>query len=588
MNFITVLADTGPDLTDIGFWAVVIGGLGLFLFGITYLSDTLKKVAGAKLRNIIAKAASNRVKGSLIGMFFTTIIQSSSGTTALAIGLVRAGVMAFPAAVAVIIGANVGTTITAFLISIPFGKFMPFVLFIGAFLLMITTKRKWQNASKLLFSFGAIFFGLLLMETNLKMLAKLDVFTSLLSSLTSAPWLGLLIGIAVTVALQSSSAVIGILQGIYAAAFSAAMANGAQLEITLFGLLPILFGANIGTCITAILSSIGGSTAAKRTAFIHILFNVSGALLFMGVIYLFQGFLTDTNNIFVREVDPKLQIAICHIIFNVVMALIFIPLITPICKLAEIVIKDKNKVGDDIVLKELDKNVIKEFPETGISLAKDLSMDMFEYTQKMFVNLDSYLKKPEKEREEYIHLLEDAVDHIDRQLNEFLLSAETGSLTPHALKRYSIILKGTKDIERIGDYAETLIGFYSHANEVKENYSKEQFAAITFANSKAIELINKTFDIYQTGDEEKALDVIKIRRDYIKQIEKYQDEHFERSLESDSKSSYISLVYVDILNCYERIFAHCSNIAKLFNTDKKMKDYPKSDDELFKKMSERY
>ena len=217
---------------DVGFWAVIIGGLGLFLFGITYLSDTLKKVAGSKLRNIIAKAASNRVKGSLIGMFFTTIIQSSSGTTALSIGLVRAGVMTFPAAIAVIIGANVGTTVTAFLISIPFGEYMPFVLFIGAFIMMITSKRSWQNASKLLFSFGAIFFGLLLMETNLKTLASEQWFVDFLAGLTNAPWLGLLVGILVTMALQSSSAVIGVLQGIYAASIIAAKASGAPLEIT--------------------------------------------------------------------------------------------------------------------------------------------------------------------------------------------------------------------------------------------------------------------------------------------------------------------------------------------------------------------
>lgn len=572
---------------DVGFWAVIIGGLGLFLFGITYLSDTLKKVAGSKLRNIIAKAASNRVKGSLIGMFFTTIIQSSSGTTALSIGLVRAGVMTFPAAIAVIIGANVGTTVTAFLISIPFGEYMPFVLFIGAFIMMITSKRSWQNASKLLFSFGAIFFGLLLMETNLKTLAGEQWFVDFLAGLTNAPWLGLLVGILVTMALQSSSAVIGVLQGIYAASIIAAKASGAPLEITLFGILPILFGANIGTCITALLSCIGGSTAAKRTALFHVLFNVSGALLFMGVIYIFQGFLTDTNS-WLMGIDPKLQIALCHIVFNVVMAIIFLPLLTPIVKLCEFVIRDKSSVGEDIVHKELDKSVIKKFPETGISLAKDLSLDMFEYTKKMFTNIGEYLKKSDKEREEYIHLLEDAVDHIDRQLNEFLLSAETGSLTPTALKTYSTILKGTKDIERIGDYGETLIGFYSHANEIKETYTPEQIQSINFANTKAIELISKTLEIYKTGDTNKALEVVKIRRDYIKQIEKYQEEHFERTLDTNAKSSYINLVYVDILNSYERILAHCSNIAKLFNSDKSSKDYPKSDDELFKKMSERY
>jgi len=228
---------SASTLFSIEWWGMVAGGLGLFLIGITFLGDTLKKIAGDKLRTIINKYTTNPFKGLLVGIGFTAIIQSSSGTTALAIGFVRAGLMSFPQAVAIIMGANIGTTVTAFLISLNISAYAPFVILVGAFMILLISKQKFKDIGMLMFSLGALFFGLTLMDGSLKLLTKLEGFADFLTSLGSKPLLGLLIGIVFTAVIQSSSAVIGILQSIYALSIT----SGANINIS--AVLPILFGS---------------------------------------------------------------------------------------------------------------------------------------------------------------------------------------------------------------------------------------------------------------------------------------------------------------------------------------------------------
>src|SRR5574344_481810 len=568
---------TSYTYTDVAFWAMVVGGLGLFLFGITMLSSTIKKMAGNNLKKIISKATGNPVKGVVVGAGFTAVIQSSSGTTALVIGLVRAGVMTLPQAVAVIIGANIGTTITVFLISIPFAQYVPFVLFIGSMIIMLSSKRKLKNFGELLFAFGAVFFGLWIMEQNLSSLAQEQWFSDMLAGLNGMPWLGLLIGTLATVALQSSSAVIGVLQGIYAAAAS---------DVTLFGILPILFGANVGTTITAILSSVGGSAESKRTAFIHVLFNISGALVFMILLYPCEGWLNTSPS---WSLDPKLQIALAHMVFNVGTAALILPFIKPLCALSVKVFKGSTAAGPEIVIRELDSNVLREFPATGVGMVKDLSIDMFEYVLTMFETIGKYLDKPNDEYEEYVEQLEESTDKIDRQLNEYMIQVDPGDLAPADMKRHNQVLRAIKDIERIGDYGENLIHFYANAKERKETFYPESLKEILSAQGWAVSTIKKTMGLYKSEDVNDAIEVIQSRRDYITNLEEFGNNHFDRvSKDKELAKQYLSLVYIDILNSYERVLSHCSNIAKLYGTDKPNDFTPPknttSDDERFKNM----
>lgn len=570
------------NYTSIGFWALVIGGLGLFLFGITFLSSNLKTLAdGDRFRRVISKATSNHIKSCLIGTGFTAVIQSSGGTSALSIGLVKAGALSERSAIAIIIGANVGTCVTAFLIAIPgISQFMPFIGFAAALIMMIVHNRKAQLWSKMIFAFSLIFFGIWLMESNLKELADYDWFKNLMMFLNAHPWLGLLFGTLVTLVFQSSGAVIGVLQGIYAAAIAGS-------GISMFGMFPIVLGANIGAVIPSILTAFGGSATAKRVALSNLIMKVLGALLFMGLTYAVSGSLLNSMN---WPIDAKLQIALSHLMFNVACAVIFLPLIVPLSNFTKLIIKDDNSYGAAPTFNELDPKVMTTFPSTGISLANDLSLKMFDYALVMFEKLKIYATTFEPGLKDYILEHERAIDNIDRHLADFFLHTETGALTYSDQLKYGRMMRAIKDIERIGDYGENLLNFYSNMNEKKEEFDEVQKKELNHAHDAAVDLIKKTINTYKNSDLNLALTVIKERRTLIKELETFQEAYFKREMEKRGveKNSYISLVYVDILNSYERVYAHCSNIAKLFNSDRDINRYSKTDEHQFAKMSSRY
>lgn len=566
---------------------LIIGGLALFLYGISSLSNELKIIAdGERFRRIISKATSNRIKSCAIGTGFTAIIQSSGGTYALSIGLVKAGALEYRSAIAIVIGANLGTCITGFLISIPgISQFMPIVAFIAAFVMMIVHNRKAQQWSRIAFNFSLIFFGIWLMETFIKNgVATEPWFGDMMVFLNSYPWLGLLFGTAVTLVFQSCSAVIGVIQGV----FLAAVVSGSP--ITLFGMLPIVIGSNIGAMIPSILSAFGGNAMGKRVALVNGFMKVTAGLLFMGLLYAFQPFL---NSLEATEYTARLQIAIFHLIFNFTSVLIFLPLLRPLCWVSEKIIPEKKGIGEKIGFTELDPKVMKTFPSTGLSLANGLSLKMFNYVVKMFECLEKYMSNNDEEVKNYILELERAVDNIDRHLADFLLHAASGSFTDTDQVRYARIMRAIKDVERIGDYGENLLNFYSSMYEKRERFDKNQKLELTNAHKEAIDIIMRTAKTYEKSDKKKALVIIQERRDYIQLLDNYQNAYFTREMNKKGaeKASYLSLVYVDILNCYERVYAHCANIAKLFNSDKDPERYAKkskTDERIFTEMSNRY
>lgn len=558
------------------FWGVVLGGLGLFLYGINSISKILKTTAGTKLQKIIDKCSKNKIFGVLVGAGFTAIIQSSGATSALAIGLVRAGLMTLIQAAAVIVGANVGTTITAFIISLPLNEIFPILIFIAALTLLIFTSRKSTTIAELMFSLGAIFLGLLLVEKNLSQLANLEGFKELFITLNNYPILGLIIGTLVTAVLQSSSAVIGVLQGIYAASLIGVSTTTGSV-VTLYGVLPILFGANIGTCSVALISSIGGSKESKRVALFHLFYNTAGALFFMIINFIFKDWLSSSNTWYVVGangtvewiIDPKFQLAIAHLVFNLVTAIIFVPSISPVCKLLEKIIKSTSKEKRVLKIKELDVGRMKKFPGAGIALAHEQVLVMSNYSKLMFETIGKYIESKSKEDSEFIHQIEESIDRIDRQINEYLLLADRQDLSASEIKLFAITLRACKDIERIGDYGENLIGFYENVVEKKEEPSEEEKNNIVSANNKAIEFIVKTIEVLKTENKDDSISIVQERRTENEKINLVISNYFEKYIDEDgSKSKYTHMVFVDIMNCYQRVFSHCSNIAKLFGNDK--------------------
>lgn len=558
------------NINQVAFYTLTLAGLGLFLFGISSLSSTLKVMASSKLSKLINKFSNNPFFGLLLGTGFTAIIQSSSGTSALTIGLVRAGVMSFTPASAIIIGANIGTTVTSFIVSIPFVEYFPLVLFLGSLILLFATKKKWANIGNLCFAFGALFLGLWLMELNLSSIANEPWFISFFSVLNDSPWLGLLLGTLATICLQSSSAVIGVVQGLFALS--------AGSSISLFGILPVIFGANIGTTSTALLASIGGSKESKKVAIFHVLFNVTGALLFMGVIYIFKDYLSNPTNFgylnedgsFSWYVSPMFQIAICHLIFNFVTGLLFFALLKPITNLINKIIPSDKTIKELKPIKPLDYKLMKEFPSEGLELAKDRSLSMFSYDLIMFDTIKEYLKSSKSEDANFAINIENNIDLIDRQLNEYLSMCDKSNLTPEEISTLLSILKASKDIERIGDYGENIINFFIAIKEHKDYLSdkeKEFFINIT---DDVISFLNRTYKVYENADLEKGLAIIKERRIFVDKINTIINEHLLDETQVDSKIStrFLELVFVDLLNCYERVASHCSNICKIFGTDK--------------------
>ena len=558
---------------------MTIAGLGLFLFGIHSISNVLKKMASKKLSKFINKCSSNRFLGLLTGAGFTAAIQSSSATSSLVIGLVRAGVMTFVQAAAIIIGANIGTTITAFIVSIPVAEYVSAIVFVGSLILLLTTRRRWQNIGELCFAIGSIFFGLTIMSTNLSTLANEPWFTELLNGLDKQPWLGLLLGAVLTVCLQSSSAVVGVMQGLYAVSAGA---------ISRFGILPGVFGSNIGTTSTALIASIGGSKESKKVAVFHMAFNFIGAFMFMGILYACGPFLEGINAD--SGIDPKVQISLCHLVFNVGTAIVFIPLLTPITKLINIIFRDKDtNKRTKINVKELDNKVIKQFPSEGIMLAREQVIEMFKYGVEMFSTIGMYLDKQMSDDSQYVKDVEASIDTIDRQLNDYLMLADKGELSPDDMITFTRTLKACKDIERIGDYGENLIDFFAPDIDKKINLRESKnYDLFVKTNKTTLELLEKTLEVFTNNDKEKAIEVIKQRREEINELDKVINAHFDVvSTSNQINSNYVDYVLVDIINSYQRVLSHCSNIAKLFGNDK-VYVYTPQEEEHFNKMKDRY
>jgi phosphate:Na+ symporter len=306
-----------------------IGGLGIFLFGIKYMGDGLQKSAGDRLRGILDRFTTNPFKGVLVGIIVTALIQSSSGTTALTVGLVSAGFMTLRQAIGVIMGANIGTTVTAFIIGIDIDAYSLPIIAVGAAAIFFFKKERIQALGQVIFGFGALFYGLDLMSIGMKPLRTIEAFQDLMLSLSDNPLLGVLVGTVFTLIVQSSSATIGILQELFA-----------QGSLHLDAALPILFGDNIGTTITAVLASIGTSIAAKRAAMVHVLFNVSGTIIFTILLIPFTKFIGFLQHTWV--LNPEMTIAFAHGTFNVTNTILHFPFIAGIAWIVTKVIRDES------------------------------------------------------------------------------------------------------------------------------------------------------------------------------------------------------------------------------------------------------
>lgn len=524
-----------------------LGGLGIFLFSIKYMGDGLQKAAGDRLRDILDRFTTNPFMGVLVGIIVTCLIQSSSGTTVIVVGLVSAGFMTLRQAIGVIMGANIGTTITAFIIGIDVGEYALPIMAIGAFLLFFFKKNVVKNFGEVVFGFGGLFLGLEMMSGGMKPLRELPAFIDLTVSMSEHATLGVVIGTIFTLIVQSSSATVGILQGLYA-----------EQLLDLKAALPVLFGDNIGTTITAVLASIGASVAARRAAATHVLFNVVGTivfLIFLTPFTMYVEWLSETLGL-----ADKMQIAFAHGSFNVANTIIQFPLIG-----AWAYIVTKLIPGEDVTIefkpKHLDVHFIEQSPSIAIGQAKEEVLRMGDFSIQGLQHTFDYLKTSDRKHAETANQIEDAINNLDQKITDYLVKISAVSISSAESEIHRMLMETVRDIERIGDHCENIIELidYREANRVK--LTEDGIANLSEMFTLTIETVSKAMEALDNNDAALAREVAE-KEDLIDKMERrFRKLHINRVNEGIC-SGQAGIVFVDIISNLERIGDHAVNIAE--------------------------
>ncbi|MBW9212201.1 MULTISPECIES: Na/Pi cotransporter family protein [Terrabacteria group] len=533
-------------------WDVILGGFGLFLFGIGFMGDGLKAVAGDKLRDYINKYTTNPFSALIIGILITIIMQSSSASTAITIGLVRAGLMTLPQAAGIIMGANIGTTFTSLLISLNIDNYVLYFVFLGAMIVSFGKKAKVKSLGTIIMGFGLIFYGLNAMGSALSAIKDLPEFAQFAKDMATNPFLGLFAGTVMTGAVQASSATIGIVQKLYAAG-----------ALEFIAVLPFVFGANIGTTVTGILACIGGSTAAKRTAGIHILFNIIGTT--VGMIFLrpYTNFIVWLSGIF--GITGMAQIAVAHMVFNTTATIVFFPFMNQFCDLIRKILPGEEPKRIEINIDELDSNLaVNTIPSVAIDSAKTAIVKMASVVDQDNQDIKGYLNKPGND-EDYENLMtgEDTVNKLDKKITEFLIAiSKNQQLTPSDQTELRRGLEITKNLERIGDLGINLVEFFNMVREDKTTFSPAAIVDMNTMFDELNEMMKLCIRVYEERDELVYHELMGKENEMDETEYAARQGHFTRMANGECTSSIASSVYVDILGTIERMGDHACNIAR--------------------------
>lgn len=524
-----------------------VGGLGIFLLGIKFLGDGLQRSAGDRLRDILDRFTSNPLLGVFAGILVTVLIQSSSGTTVLTVALVSAGFMTLRQAIGVIMGANIGTTVTAFIIGIDIGEYALPILAIGCFLLFFFNNQRVNIIGQAIFGFGALFFGLNLMGNGMAPLKDLEFFHNLTMSIGDTPILGVIVGTIFTLVVQSSSATIGILQGLYS--------EGA---IQLQAALPILFGDNIGTTITAILASLGASIAARRAALTHVLFNLIGATVFILLLGPFTQFVTYLQG--ALNLNPEMTLAFAHGSFNITNTLIQLPFVGALAWIVTKVVP-----GEDVRIeykpKHLDPLFIQQSSSVALSQAKLEVIRMGEYAVQGLEESSLYATTRQTKHAEMARQIEGALNSLDRDITSYLVDISGGTLSEIESATHTALMDTVRDIERIGDHFENLIELTEYQISNKITLTEHALEDLNSMFDLAIVMVKNSIKSLDNLDREEALVVIQ-KEEKIDRLEKsFRKSHIIRMNKGLCTGS-AGIVFVDMISNLERVGDHAANIAE--------------------------
>lgn len=528
---------------------LVLSGLGLFLYGINRMSASLKNIAGDRLRKIIQKTTDSPLKGILVGIVVTILIQSSSGTTALIVGLVGAGLMTLPQAIGVIMGANIGTTLTVVLIGLPISDYFVFLSFIGVLLIFFGKKKKTKEIGEALFGFGILFLGLELMGQTLDCVFQEyeEQVQNAFKNLSDWPVLGLLVGTIFTAVIQSSAAAIGILQNLY---------DLGAIQLT--GAIALLIGSNIGTTITAIFSAIGGTTESKRTACVHTMFNVFGAIIFMIILYPFTSLMStlETN----LHIAPKMVIALAHVIFNIGVTVILFWFRNLMANLACKMFKAKSD-KNPIYVSLSDYSLIKKNTYYALDVCSHAIQYMSDLVVKFYKLTYNYAFENNKETPSIAEKYEEEIDVLDEKIHRYLINITLENVDKDESNTLSKYLDTVKDLERIADHLTNIVEFFEKRYAANQQLSEEGSKDLKTMMDSLDLMVTSACEAINTWDKNLARKVVLEEPKVDDMEEVYRKRHVIRINKGICQVSELDF-YVDILSNLERIGDHADNIAE--------------------------
>lgn len=535
------------------------GGLALFLYGMNSMSDALQKAAGEKMKKILEFLTKNPIMGVLAGALVTAVLQSSSATTVMVIGFVSAGLMSLPQAISVIFGANIGTTMTAQLMAFKITDYIYPIIFVGFMLYFASKKEKVKNVGLVIFSFGLLFEGIEIMGSVMKPLANSPIFVELMAKVSDIPVLGVLLGAVMTLVVQSSSATIAVLQNFA----SQPGPDGVTSVIGLAGAIPILFGDNIGTTITALLASIGQSKNAKRTALAHSIFNITGSIVFL--------FLIPVLAKFVQFISPKgpevevisRQIANAHTTFNVVCTLVWLPLIPVMVKIVTTIVRgDDTKKVHSYEPQYLDDKMINQ-PIPAMYMVSNEINRIATSTEKMLKILKEIVSGDNKEETKSLfRKYHDAIKTLQDAIVTYISKLFTGgALTEVQAERVAGYLAIANNIDRIADRCGDVVNIYERigtSEKILSEQAKEELAqCVTIAE----ELFEQAITAVATDNVDQAEQVIQDKKRMRKAQKKSTKKHLER-LQENLCDPELTRAYSGILLNLDRVADNCTGIAE--------------------------
>ena len=544
------------SVNDISSLFSFIGGLGMFLYGMNIMADGMQKTAGSKMSQFLGMLTNNRLMAVLLGALITAIIQSSGATTVMVVGFVSAGVLNLTQAVGVIMGANIGTTITAWIVSMnqlgdAFAVFQPaffapLLIGIGAIFMLFGKKQKMKTAGEILVGLGLLFIGLDFMSSSISPYTDAPVFSEAFRLLGSNPILGMLIGALVTALLQSSSASVGILQTL---AMNGVVTTNAAIFITL--------GQNIGSCVTAMISSIGGSRTAKRAAVIHLTFNMMGAVIF-GVISFVLFSLLAAHNI------TSVQISIFHTIFNLTNTALLFPFANQLVKLSGIFVPEDKKepVATDEeseTMKHLDERIF-ESPAFALETAAMEVVHMGQITMENVRRaMDAVLTKNADEVED-VYKTEQTINNMEKMLTEYLVKVNNLSLTERQKLIVNDLFYSINDIERVGDHAENLAEQAEYMVQHNISFSETGESDLHIICETAFKSFQHSIEARRKGDMDDVRKVSQYEDEVDTLEEELREKHIER-LSAGKCDPSAGVVFLDLISNLERISDHAYNLA---------------------------